>query len=278
MCSGFRAKADLTAVQDQDTTPPTAQDLRAYLDTQDNFAFEREIFTHARRFGLEVQHAGLYEDPLSEKFRQFDLRATKVNGDHRISLAIECKSLTPAYPLLVSCVPRPSDESYHEVMFSPSAQVRRVPSSVYQTDEPVGKVMRQVGRVRGGGFAGTDEKQLFDKYQQAAASSADLIGGAATAVWARRPTESFAAVLPILVVPDGTLWMARYSSRGQLDRDPERAHEVHFFLGRRYPYPQEPLRAYTISHLHVMTKTGVVELLQQVGQPSANGIWQQLFE
>jgi hypothetical protein len=89
-----------------DNAPLTAENLRSYLETQDNFAFEREIFTHARGFELEVQQAGLYEVLLSEKFRRFDLRAPKVVGNHRISLEIECKSLTPAYPLLVSCVPR----------------------------------------------------------------------------------------------------------------------------------------------------------------------------
>jgi hypothetical protein len=266
------------AVPDNDAAPLIAQELRAYLESQDNFAFEREIFTHAKSFGLTVQHAGLYEDQLSEKFRQFDLRASKLNGNHRISLAIECKSLTASYPLLVSCVPRAADESYHEVMHSPAAGVQRVQSRLYAADEPVGKTMRQVGRARGGGFAATDEKALFDKYQQAMASSADLIVGAAEEQRPRRATSTFAAILPILVVPDGTLWMARYSSRGRLERDPEQTNEVSFYLGRPYPMPLEPLRPFTISHLHVMTKTAVADLLQQVGEPRANGIWQLMFE
>ncbi len=104
-----------------DTTqdaPLTGADLRTYLQSQDNFAFEREVPMHADGCGLMVQHAGLYEDPATSKMRQFDLRAFKSNGNHRIRLAIECKSLRPTYPLVVSCVPRPPEESYHCAMFT----------------------------------------------------------------------------------------------------------------------------------------------------------------
>jgi hypothetical protein len=258
--------------------PLTAAELKAYLESQDDFAFEREIFTHARGFGLKVLHAGLYEDPLSEKFRQFDLRAMKVNGDHRIKLAIECKVFRPTNPLLVSCVPRPRDEAYHEVIVSPSAEVRPVESALYPADEPVGKRVRQVARARDGGFAAANERDLFDKYQQALASSADLITESAVELWARKVTQQLGAVLPVLVVPDGTLWRALYSSRGSLDRDPEQASEVTFFLGRRYPIQSDPNRAFTITHLHIMTKTAVTDLLRQIGQPRPDGIWRLLFE
>jgi hypothetical protein len=256
----------------------TAAELRAYLAEQDAFAFEREMYTHAHGHGLLVQHAGLYEDPVSEKFRQFDLRALKINGDHRIRLAIECKRLTPAFPLLVSCVPRPDDESYREVIASPGAGVQRTVSAVYPQNEPVGKSMRQVGRTKDGSFSNTDEKGLFDKYQQAMASCSDLVAQAAEEQRPRRTTTTFTAVLPILVVPDDTLWMAKYSSRGSLQVDPEPTREVTFYLGRQYPIPFEPLRPFTISHLHIMTKATAADFLRQVGQPSPGGIWQLLFE
>lgn len=259
-----------------DDAPLNAKELRAYLESQDEFAFEREVFTHAKGFGLKVQHAGLYEDPLSEKFRQFDLRAGVANGDARVRLAIECKSLTPAYPLLVSCVPRSSDESFHEVMFSPGTGIRRMGSTLYPPNDPVGKQMRQVGRVKGK-FAATNERDLFDKYQQAMASSADLIVDSATETRPRKATEIFAAVLPVLVVPDGTLWMARYSSTGSIERDPEPASELTFYLGRKYPIPFDPERTFTVTHLHIMTKTAVTDLLREMGQPQRGGIWELLF-
>ncbi len=58
-------------------------DLRAYLDTQDDFAFERRVFTHAKGFVLTVQHAGIYEDPATSKWRQYELRALVHRGIFR---------------------------------------------------------------------------------------------------------------------------------------------------------------------------------------------------
>lgn len=269
----------------ESNAPLTAADLRAHLNAQDNFAFERRVFTHAKGFGLSVEHAGLYEDPVTSKVRQFDLRASIQHGDDRLSAAIECKSLGPSFPLLVSCVPRSSAESYHQVMYGltgstfspgPHVEVRTIPSRLYRPGEYVGKDMSQVER-RGGGLAGTDER-VFEKYQQAMASAAELIAAAVEYHRPRRPTEHVTAILPVLVVPDGTLWQARYSSRGDLEGDPEPADEVAFYLGRKYSIPLAiPGTAldFRITHLHIVTETRMAALLGEIGQ--AGGIWQLLF-
>jgi hypothetical protein len=263
--------------------PLTGADLRTYLDTQDDFAFEREMFTHAYGYGLTVQHTGLYEDPATSKLRQFDIRAMNVSGNHRIRLAIECKSLRPTYPLVVSCVPRTDEESYHYVMFTrpepglhgSHTGVKRVRSALYVSGDYVGKDMCQIGRDKRGSLVGSDGG-LFDKYQQAMASSSDLIAEAADDHRVRYERSTFTAVLPILVVPDGTLWGARYSSRGRLEGEPVQTNEVTFYLGRDYPLTREGL-TFTISHLQIMTKSGATELLRQVGEPRPQGIWEVLF-
>jgi hypothetical protein len=148
-------------------------------------------------------------------------------------------------------------------------------SILYAPGEYVGKDMCQVSR-KGTSFIRTDEKALFDKYQQAMASAADLIAEAGEYHRARRVAEKLSAVLPFLVVPDATLWQARYSSRGQLEGDPEPTDHVTFYLGRRYSVRNVDLE-FTISHLHVMTETAVADLLDQIGNPRANGIWESLF-
>lgn len=266
----------------ENNEPLTAADLRAYLDAQDNFAFERRVFTHAKGFGLAVEHAGLYEDPVTSKYRQFDLRAGIEHGEQRLRLAIECKSLIPSFPLLVSCVPRPATESYHHVMYNlggaalsagSNAEIRVMQTSLYTAGDYVGKDMSQVGRDGRGGFSGKDDK-LFDKYQQAMSSVADLIAEAAEYHRPRRVAEQSTGILPVLVVPDATLWQARYSSRGQLESDPEPVSDLTFYLGRKYPVPGTGLE-FRISHLHIVTETAVAALLQQIGQ--SGGIWQLLF-
>jgi hypothetical protein len=149
-------------------------------------------------------------------------------------------------------------------------------TSFYSANESVGKDLCQVRRDPRAGLVGSDEK-LFDKYQQALASAADLIAAAEGEHRPRREVTLFTAILPILVVPDGTLWAARYSSRGQLERDPEQTNEVTFYLDRQYPVGSTG-HTFTISHLHIMTETSVTDILRQVGQPSPNGIWQRMFE
>jgi hypothetical protein len=56
--------------------PDTAADLKEYLASADDFAFEREIYSVAKGLGFQVQHAGLYTDPVTGKPRQFDVRAS----------------------------------------------------------------------------------------------------------------------------------------------------------------------------------------------------------
>ena len=64
----------------------------------------------------------------------------------------------PSFPLLVSCVPRPSDEVYHEIICSPAATVERKTAGLYPENEPVGKAMRQVAKTEDGGFGAVPTK------------------------------------------------------------------------------------------------------------------------
>ena len=79
-------------------------------------------------------------------------------------MAIECKSLSPEAPLLVSRVP-PTRDSYHELVHSwvrPNGRDtlsrvhRATPSGVYQFDGQTGKRTAQVSRAGSGGFKDDD--------------------------------------------------------------------------------------------------------------------------
>ncbi len=77
------------------------------------------------------------------------------------------------------------------------------------------QVRREVKGERRGEMVGGDE--VFDKWMQALASMAELIEGGAQALSVRPRDDGVQrmAFVPVLVVPDGTLWVADYSSRGQ---------------------------------------------------------------
>src|SRR5262245_58088641 len=100
---------------------------------------------------------------------------TKRFGRRIIRLAVECKNLHDNNPLLVSCLPRADEESFHTVAYSvnpnrgaragamfrsfttsPQPRARSVPLggdfSIYKPNEPVGKATDQVGRTIDGAF------------------------------------------------------------------------------------------------------------------------------
>jgi hypothetical protein len=68
---------------------------------------------------IKCEHGGVYEDPVTEKARQFDIRGLLELGQiNRVRLAVECKNIRENFPLVVLTVPRSVDESYHEFISS----------------------------------------------------------------------------------------------------------------------------------------------------------------
>lgn len=268
------------------SAPPSAtmsaQDLRIYIESQDDFAFEREVYHRSAALGLDAHHAGLYEDPVTNKPRQFDVRASKVIDNLKICLTIECKGLVPTFPLLVSCVPRARSESFHELLYvsdvvgsnASFTRVQRYPGeqSFYRQGQPVGKNLRQVRRDSGKLVSGDE---VFDKWMQALASASEMVAESANLLRARRADgPKFVAVIPVLVVSDETLWVADYGSNGQLKGDPLQVSDITFFVGRKYALVREIL-TFTISHLHIETRSHINTLLEQVAK--RGGTWEELF-
>jgi hypothetical protein len=132
--------------------------------------------------------------------------------------------------------------------------------------------MRQVKRNDDGRLAGGDE--IFDKWMQALASADGLIKQALDEHRPRRKEPMFTCVLPILVVSDCTLWAADYSDEGQLEGDPVQLEEATFFVGRTFK-DFNPSLNYTVSHLHILTRSKIGGFLAEVSRPGA--LWERIF-
>jgi hypothetical protein len=271
----------------------TPGDIAEYLETADDFAFEREVYDVAHKLGFEAEHAALYSDPVTRKQRELDVRASSTLGDNKIALAIECKGLTTDYPLLVSCVPRAGSEAYHEILevsedppspYIPvrvSTRVTKVLSErhpcIYPAGQGVGKSMRQVKRETKGERKGqmVSGDDVFDKWTQAVASLAEMIeSGASQLREGSRQSLRYIALLSVLVVSDETLWVADYSSRGKLQGQPFQVPEITYYLGRQYALEQQSV-VLTISHLHIITRSEIRTWLHGIAR--GGGIWQELF-
>jgi len=252
-------------------------DLEIFISNRDDFAFEREVFHTTIRHGLAAEHAGLYEDPVTFKPRQFDIRARKTvqakGFPVTINLAIECKSLVPEFPLVVSCVPRASDENYHELLTTATGNLAAYRHrDFYPTGDYVGKSMRQIGKDKGGElFSGDD---VFDKWMQALASSGEIIHADADRITRGNGPAEWVAMLPLLVVSDETLWVTNYRSNGMVEGPPRKIEDITFYLGRKYRLERQNL-TYTISHLHVCTRSYFPKMLQEIA--GGGDIWPKLF-
>jgi hypothetical protein len=256
----------------------TAKDLSEYLATQDDFALELNVYRKATELGLSATHGGTYEDPVTKKHRQYDIRAAFERANSRVALTIECKSLQPTYPLLVSRIPRAEAESFHQLvhsfeltplqaqLYGPAAPRARAvhlrgPHSIYRAGDFVAKAMTQVGRDEQGRLKSGDGA-VYDKWSQALASADELVSFAEDARDRQKTTFFMTFIIPILVVSDGTLWVADYSEDGTLIRGPSQADESVLFVGRDY---WAPLRiCYTISHLHIFTKRKIASFFDRV--------------
>jgi hypothetical protein len=265
-----------------------AADISEYLASVDDFAFEREVYHVAHSLRFEAEHAALYTDPVTEKPRQFDVRASYTAGTDKIALAIECKGLSRDFPLLLSCVPRTGPEAYHQILIADDVmgpgqsftRIRTVPSkeyySPYAPNRGVGKSMRQVRREVKGLKAGqmVSGEDIFDKWMQALASLSEMIDSGARQLRAGKKLVHQIAFLPILVVSDGTIWVADYSSRGELQREPFEVDSIEYYLARKYPLAREGV-SLTITHLHIMTRTKIRSFLEEIAL--GGSIWQGLF-
>ena len=265
--------------------PIGSTDLIEFLETSSDFAFELACVERLSQLGYRCQHGASYTDPVTKKARQFDIRAQIDDRQQllRVRCAIECKNLTESFPLLVMCVPRPREESFHELVFAfestsaPQKSMVDVPAfrkvcqviridnglSEYKARSPVGKNLAQVGRANDRTLVANDA-EVFEKWSQALSSASDL---ADEATWDGENHKStfISLVLPILVVPNGTLWEVDYCENGERNGDPVKVDRCSFFVGREYEAGDRIRGAQlTISHLEFVTLSGLEALTKSI--------------
>jgi hypothetical protein len=61
--------------------PINARDLEDFVANNSDFDFEMKVLAKLRSLDFECEHSGTYQDPVTHKARQFDIRARKTLGD-----------------------------------------------------------------------------------------------------------------------------------------------------------------------------------------------------
>lgn len=233
-----------------------------------------------REHDVACDHGGHYVDPVTNKSREFDIRATKTIDKYRIRMSVECKNIRDNFPILVSCVPRHEDESYHQVvlvtekkrdssLFNPFPQSRatvlgiRGPHSLYAAEEPVGKSTVQVGRAMDGSITANDS-ELYEKWGQSLSSLHEMVKDIYWDGDEDDPLDAYmSAAFPFVVVPNGRLWVTRYDLEGKCVSNPAQANRCSCFIGKDYEMGTERASARLwISHLEIVTLDGLRSFIE----------------
>jgi hypothetical protein len=144
--------------------------------------------------------------------------------------------------------------------------------SIYLPDAPVGKAFTQAGISHEGQPVGGDAG-VRDKWSTAIGSLAELAGNAA---WYRDKTEGLhflTSLIPLLVVPDATLWAVDYGADGRQLGPAQPLDEVEAFVGK--DFWKVGGNNYSVSHLHLCTVSGLEQFLTRL--TSDDAFWQRLF-
>lgn len=259
-----------------------AESISSYLDAHDDFDLELFAQRELTLNGWSSHQGGTYKDGVTGKYRQYDVRAIKNFAmDTYISMAVECKSLSPENPLIISRVPRPDYDCYHHVTECTDYDdlpetvtflVKKAQNhlSVYAPGEMVGKATSQLRWEKGGDKLISSDNETYEKWSQAIASAADSLtdvrtfsgGGLARTFW-----------MPILLVSNETLWVVDYDKEGRRSA-PRREDSATLFVGREYSVA--PAITVDFTHLHVYTRIGFKQMLADLRSQKSN-IWHKLF-
>ena len=199
-------------------------------------------------------------------------------------------------PAGCSCMPRRRQESYHEVIINcpPTAidlkggnriivkghqasSIRLDTAPFYYPPcQQVGKATTQLGRLaKESGFMDGDA-QVYDRWAQAIASTHDLVVKAGTANTLYNTPYFFSATIPVMVVPDGTLWVANHTDNGVLTKPFKQVREVSYFVGKEYSVVGECNYKHTISHLHIYTLDAFTAFINTI--IGGGQVWDVVFD
>lgn len=265
--------------------PITQTEIKKYLSNYSDFSFELQVLKKFVDLGFECSHGGTYEDPVTSKSREYDIRALLQKKFIRVHLSIECKNLRENFPLVVHCLERKENESYNELIFTfkPETPTQRIglvsmplPSafiefsrsikvqqfSLYPKKQFVAKSADQVGK-RDNGEITSNDGEVFDKISQAINSSIDLISEAHYLDTDISPAY-LTFVCPVLVIPDSSLWQVKYSDNGEQLGEPEQINHISYYIGKGWTVGDKLHSLHcTLSHLEIVTYSEIQNFIEK---------------
>jgi hypothetical protein len=287
----------------------SSAEIKKVILTEDDFGHEMRVGSilnaiqtqivsqrHIERISVELELGGTYTDPSMGKPRQFDYRCkvdkidgstSKLNRDSLL-IAAECKNLHPSSPLVITGRMRAENEAFHtfvEWSSNDGSKITKIGRSrLYPPGEFVGKNFLRVKKDLKSQIKIDTQPDIYDRWSQAIHSSFDLARHAHATQTRLQCDRVRSIILPIVVVPDESLWRVSYNDDGKLADEPEKVDECLFFVGRKAEHELETGRKLllaVLSHIHFLTNKGLSVFLSRFlpGQSIAENWpeWEKVF-
>jgi hypothetical protein len=275
---------------------PITPEIIANLAKEDGFGFEMKILRDLRRLNARrLRHGETYVDYRTGVERHFDFQCEIRTSVRRLFLAIECKNLFENSPAVVCGQKRIKTEAIHDVIFSGqgilqgkqrqvfdgavSEVLRKTSSEFYPCGEFVGKSVfrptppdvkdakpQQIEEVRKKTNMGFTAKSAsgekgYDQWNQAVGSAASMALNLFDNPKRENVAGLYTVVLPIVAVPDGTLWEIEFDEEGENATPARQVDHTTLFRDHRVPRKQQygtpHYREVTLSHVHFFTAAGL---------------------
>jgi hypothetical protein len=114
-----------------------------------------------------------------------------------------------------------------------------------------------------------NDSDIYDRWSQALASSRDL---AFDSVYKKPPPQSLAFVMPLVIVPNNSLWTASYNEHGLLSEEPKRVDQCEFYVDHKIGIGLP----FVLTHIHFMTLVGLADMMSSF-VVSHGRIWETIF-
>lgn len=259
-------------------------DIKKVVLEEDDFGHEMRVGSILRSikypriqydqiYAMPPEHGGTYSDPETSKPRQYDYRCLVVRAKtQRVHLAVECKNLNPSSPMVVCGRPRVNGEDYHVFIASEEkiiSHTRKVDgfASLYKPEGFVGKSILRLEN-KSGKLSTKNDGDIYDRWAQALASSFELAQIAFHDL--RMEAKSF--ILPLVVVPNNSLWIANYDENGTFNKEPVQVDECEFYVDRQFDLG----RKFVLTHIHFVTLKGLESMLSNLVD-SRGRKWDEIF-
>lgn len=261
-------------------TPVSKEEVIDFLKSNDGFHLEMGVVRLLQQNGIPCEHGGTYSDPSSGKDRQFDVQATRQDDDNFLRMAIECKCISENSPIVVSRLKQSDFEEGYMVMSSTKAgteevfKTKRVACRLFSKSEWVGKSINQLNVIQESNARRIkpSDDQIFTKWTQSVSSATRLCSKMITdyqllPMWA---TVAVSATIPILIIPDRTLWIANYNDKGELLEVSRDIDIANLYIGRKVQILDTE---YDLSHLLIITITGFERFLRTLTFKGDNSVF-----